>query len=320
MALRQGDWKDVCNMLIQNRENDFFNCVAITAMVRRGKSTLAKHMIKKVYPDFTYEKNYIGNPKHGSSFKQLYDSPPKSACWIDEGEKILSSELRLSKEQWWLQQLFNQFASHNKTIFICTPTFRRIDSRWRDEHITIWIHIYRRGCGVLLKKREMVSSHDVWGLEAMRDSEMSIKSNQVSDENVLGCFDKNPCALFYFTFPDLPEDEKKEYEEQKKKSQMDLRAEFEVWEKMKESLDKQDRGKMAIGRITAYLRWQNGMKYEDMAKYSGYSKQYHIDAENYFVDEVCTKEEIFNILPRTHFIPEFVERIQAHYREKHPLA
>jgi hypothetical protein len=254
MALMQGSLQQVIDILIENRENDFFNCVAITGKVRKGKSTLAYYIVKGTYPEFTYEANYLGNPKHGESFRTLMNTPKKSSSWLDEGEKVLSAERRLDKDQWWLQQLFNQFASHNKTIVICTPTFRRIDSRWRDAHISIWIHIYRRGAAVLLRNRDIQSSSDVWGLGAMKETELSMRADQFSDERILKSFDANPCALFYFTFPDWESEEvHKDYLTHKEESQKDLAAEFDEYEKAKKMTNV---AKMANMRLLGYLYWK----------------------------------------------------------------
>ena len=271
MALMQGSLQQVIDILIENRNNDFFNCVAITGKVRKGKSTLAHYIVKGTYPDFTYKTNYLGNPKHGESFRTLMNTPKKSSSWLDEGEKVLSAERRLDKDQWWLQQLFNQFASHNKTIVICTPSFRRVDSRWRDAHISIWIHIYRRGAAILLRNRDIQSSSDVWGLGAMKEVELSIRADQFSDERVLKSFDANPCALFYFTFPDWESEEAhKEYLIQKEESQKDLAAEFDEYEKAKKEKNLM---KMATMRLLGYLYWRYtlNISFMELGQLCGYS-------------------------------------------------
>lgn len=311
MTLAQGSLEKVCDILIENRENDYFNCGAITGMVRRGKSNLAHQLTTKIYPGFDYQKNYIGNPKHGETFRNLFDTPKKSACWLDEAEKVLSAEQRMTKEQWFLQQLFNQFASHNKTIIFTTPTFRRIDSRWRDEHITFWIHIYRRGCGILLTKREMVSSHDVWGLDAMREMEMSVKTHNMTDEVIFKCFDENPCALFYFTFRDWTEEEKAEYTKWKELSQVDLRNEFEMWDKLalkKEKLAMSENYQHAtrgIGRIAAYLNYQYQISYREIGELIGYDEVSVRKFSQSFYESLASIDK--NALPKQYFNEGFFD-------------
>ena len=323
MALLQGSIERVIDVVNENSVNDFFNCIAITAMVRRGKSRLAKHIAFNTYPNFKYEENYIGNPKHAESFEKLFDSPPKSTCWIDEAEKVLSAEQRMTKEQWWLQQLFNQFASHNKTVILCTPSFRRIDNRWRDEHITIWIHIYRRGAGIVLKKRDMVASHDVWGLDAMREAEMNIKSHEMTDEKVLSVFDKNPCALFYFTFPDWnTEEEKNEYLKYKEQSQKDLREEFGKWKIAKEEKTKEKtnapmiRRKTSIGRIVSYLNWKYDIPFRELSALAGLEESELVDDRDLFFKRVCNGDIEPNKLPEYFFNKEFLAVVRSTYVEK----
>ncbi len=312
--LREGNIEDVIQILKENRDCDFFNCIAITGKVRRGKSRLAYLIAKGVYPNFSYAENYIGNPKHGEAFKKMFNCPPKSACWVDEAEKILSAERRMDKEQWWLQQLFNQFASHNKTIILCTPSFRRIDSRWRDTHITIWIHIYRRGCGILLKNRDVQSTHDVWGLESMREIELSTRADQFSDERILKNFDANPCALFYFTFSDweTPE-QKQEYVAQKEASQKNLLEEFDRWEKLNKQESSNTRAENGIARIAAFLNWKYQIPTSEIGRLAGYSQQSIDRFLKTFGFSIAEGSIQKDDLPKKYFDDAFFEWIKQRY-------
>jgi hypothetical protein len=301
--LRQGSLQGVIDVLKANVADDYFNCVCITGMVRRGKSRLAKILATGVYPQFTYEENYIGNPKRGDTFRKLKRNPIKSVCWIDEGEKVFSSEMRLEKGQWYLQQLFNQFASDNKTVIICTPKFRRIDPRWRDTHITIWIHIFRRGAAILLKRREIESTLDVWGLETMRLTEIAMRADQFSDERILKNFEANPCSLFYFTFPDWSsKEEKEEYTAWKGKSQQDLDDEFDKWDKLQQrKLVANLQTEQGIARVAAFLNWQYGISYVDIGILCGYSEVSIRKFTDLFIDDIFTGNVEVEALPKKYF-------------------
>ena len=315
MALIKLPIGGVIEILRSNQEGDFFNCVVITGWVRRGKSRLAYILAKGLYPKFTYEQNYVGNPKHGSAFKRMFDLPKKSVCWLDEGEKVLSAERRFDREQWWLQQLFNQFASHNKTIFICTPRFKRIDSRWREAHINIWIHVYKRGKGVLLLRRDIQSSLDSWGLTAVKDHELGLRSGSVPDEAILKIYDKNPCAQFFFDFPDwdTPE-QKEEYETHKKSSQQDLREEFEKWDKLNEDVKdggvvtkRAKRQKLAIGRFCAYLNWKYKISFKQLSILTGMSNRFINNMRDDIVRDIGNGTITEADLPPNYFPKEFFE-------------
>jgi hypothetical protein len=308
MGLRQGNINDVITILRDNRDNDFFNCLALTGKVRRGKSRLGYILTTGVYDNFSYEENYIGNPKHGEAFKKMFNSPNKSAVWVDEAEKILSSERRMDKEQWWLQQLFNQFASHNKTIILCTPQFRRIDSRWRDTHIGIWIHVYRRGCAVLLKNRDIQSTLDVWGLETMKEVELTTRADGFSDERILKNFDANPCALFYFTFPDWDgEAQKAEYMKHKTVSQADLLDEFSKWEKLNERDKKIPKSTQALARVITYLNFKYEIPFKELATLAGTAPDYMSDLQKKFISDVVSTDALRELLPRKYFGDDFLE-------------
>lgn len=315
--LRQGNIDDVIEILRQNQQNDFFNCVAITAKVRKGKSRLAKLISSRMYPDFTYENNYIGNPKHGETWRKLFNSPQKSTNWIDEAEKILSTERRYDKEQWWLQQLFNQFASHNKTVILCTPTFVGIDPRWRRAHITIWIYIYKRGKAILLKNRDIQSSLDVWGLDAMKEKELSTKADQMSDERIIQNFDANPCALFYFSFPDWDSpEEKAEYLTYKEASQADLSREFDKWEKMQTLLQNTTRAEIGIARVASYLNFRYQLPLSELGTLAGYSEDKMRQMTESFYQAI--EDQLIDIesLPKKYYTPEFIEHVRLYLENK----
>ena len=318
--MQLGNLQMLIDIFNENKERDFFNCVAITAKVRKGKSRLAHLIAKGVYPNFSYEQNYLGNPKHYETATRLFDTPEKSCSWIDEAEKILSSERRMDKEQWWLQQLFNQFASHNKTILLCTPSFRRIDSRWRDAHISFWIYIYRRGCAIVLKNRDIQSSSDIWGLEAMKEQESSTRADNFSDERILQNFEKNPCALFYFTFPDwASKEEKEEYMKWKGKSQQDFRNELTKAQKSDELLKKTNRAELGLGRIAAYFDYKYQIPCGEIGKISGYSDEAIRGYKDNFYEGVGEGAIDESYLPKKYFSPEFLMDIKAKYAEKAKL-
>ena len=305
MILKEGSYKDVITVLIKNRENDFFNCVAITGQVRLGKSRLAYLLSKGTYQEFSYEKNYIGNPKHGETWDTLNDTPHKSTCWLDEAAKVLSSERRFDKEQWYLQQLFNQFASHNKTIILCTPTFLEIDPRWRRSHITIWIHVFQRGKAVIMRNRFIQSSLDTWGLRNMQEKEMNMRSDEMFGDRILKNFDENPCALFYFSFPDWGPEEKTEYLKFKEESQRQLASESKKWRKTQQIFENQSRSEIGLARISAYLYWKYSIPYREIGVLSGFSDEKIRETVNQFMEKV--EEGLFNEenLPKKYFDQDF---------------
>lgn len=312
MALMQGNIDDVVKILKDDQEKDYFNCICITARVRKGKSRLAYMLTRKLDTNFSYETNYIGNPKHFQTFKKLYQTAPKSTAWIDEAEKVLSAERRFDKEQWYLQQLFNQFASHNKIIILCTPSFKRIDSRWRDTHITIWINIVARGLAVLCKSRDMQSSLDVWGLEAMKESELALKSEDIiNKDRLLKNFDKNPTALFYFTFNDWDsEEEKAEYLTYKEKSQQDLYDEFANFEKFANTT-KDKSVQLNLGRIVSYFNFKYQISLNELSTLTGATEDKLREYRDLFIEQLTTNEEYATSLPPKYFNDEFKASAKA---------
>jgi hypothetical protein len=311
MALIEISWEAAAERLVRNRERDYFNCVVITGMVRRGKSRLAYLLMQYVYPQFSYEINYIGNPKHNEAFDRLFDTPAKSASWLDEAAKVLATENRFSTEQSWLARLFEQFASHNKTIFLCTPSFIQIDPRWRRTHITVWLHVFARGKAVLLVKRDIQSSLDVWGLKGMEEKELAARADGLTDERILQNFDANPCAIAYFRFPDWDTKEQKdEYEKWKTKSQQDLRNEHTEWVKELSKKKELQRKEFALARIALVLMHRGMFAADEIARISGYKPTSIYRILDGFNGFVASNEEYANQLPPIYFTPDLIDLVR----------
>lgn len=311
------DYKRVGDILIQNAENDFWNGIAITGRQGRGKSCLAHTLCKYIYPSFSYEKNYIGNPEHNETLRKLDDAPPKSANWIDEAGTVLGTERRMTREQTRLADLFDQFRSKNKTVILCTPNFKRIDPRWRTTHIHIWIHVIERGRAVLLASRDMQTTLDVWGLDEMYEKEKTMTAgSQNNTERVLQNFDANPCALFYFKFPDWSPSDKEEYTKHKDESQRAFRTLFEKEEKLKEKLEKSARSDIALGRLCTYLLWKHSSSYNELAKLTGYSDDKIRESADRYVELYATSEDYAAAHSSTHFGKEFMLYVMNTYNGK----
>jgi len=313
--------QDVIQRLISNRERDYFNCIAITGQVRRGKSRLAFILSRGVYPEFSFENNYIGNPQHNQTFKNLFDAPAKSAAWLDEAAKVLSTDYRFTKEQIWLARLFEQFASHNKSIFLCTPSFILIDPKWRRTHITVWIHVFARGKAILLIKRDVQSSLDVWGLKAMEEKELSARTDELTDDRILQNFDENPCAVAYFTFPDWETKEQKdEYISWKTKSQQDLRKEFDVWEKQSAEKKVLVRKEIALARMALVCSSRGIFSVDEVARIAGYKPNWIYTIMKNLNWLIATSEDFSNALPKQYFDEELIEfcKVKASEEKSHP--
>lgn len=306
MRLEKGSLDRVAEVLVHNTTKDYFNCVAITGQVRMGKSNLAHQLAIRVYPQFDYEANYIGNPEHRETWKKLYHSPPKSVNWLDEAAKVLSSERRFEREQWYLQQLFNQFASHNKTILLCTPTFLEIDPRWRRSHITIWIHVFKRGKAVLMKNRFLQSTIDNWGLKSMQEKEMTMRAEDTKEERILANFDQNPSALFYFDFPDWKPEEKAVYEKYKQESQAKLEKEFAKWDRMQDATAGVPRIEMALARVSSYLHWKYGISHREIGRLAGFTDEKIRNSEAKFLEMVADGTIGKEFLPSAYFPESFI--------------
>ena len=317
MKLEKGDISKVCDVLVKNRENDFFNCLAITGTVRMGKSNLAHQISKNVYPEFSYEENYIGNPKHAETWKKLKYGAKGSLFWLDEAAKVLSAERRFDKEQWYLQQLFNQFAYDRKTVLLCTPTFLEIDPRWRRTHITLWIHLFKRGKGVIMKNRFIQSDLDTWGLRNMKEKEMNMRADEQSDDRILSNYDANPCSMFFFTFDDWKKEDKEEYMQYKEKSHMEFEKEFAKWEKLNELMNTVG-GKAEIGmaRIAAYLLSEYRIPYEEVAILSGYSETKIRESMDSFIQAVHEETIEKSALPKKYFNEKFYDFVEERLRLK----
>lgn len=315
------DWTSVGDKLVDNIKNDFWNGIAITGRQGRGKSRLAyllcKYVGDKLGVPFDYVKNYIGNPEHGETLRKLDDASPRSCNWIDEAGTVLGTEKRLTKEQTRLADLFDQFRSKNKTVILCTPSFKRIDPRWRITHIHIWIHVVERGKAVLLVARDMQSTLDVWGLKEMYEKEITMKADgQNTLERVLQNFDANPAALFYFKFPDWEAGEKQEYLKYKEESQRKFRELFERDEKLKEKLMKSSRSEFALGRICTYLLWKHNTSYSELGKVCGYSDEKIREVCNKYVELFATEEEYAASHPASHFGKDYMLYVMNVYNNK----
>jgi hypothetical protein len=154
----------------------------------------------------------------------------------------------------------------------------------------------------------------------MKDKEMETRADNFSDERIIQNFEKNPCALFYFTFPDWNNDaEKEEYNKWKKKSQDDFKDELKGAQQMEKMMKKSNRAELGLGRIALYLMYQYGRPYGETAKVAGYSDEAIRGYVQDFIEGYCEGAIDGSYLPKKYFSSEMLMEIKAKYAEKPKL-
>ena len=139
----------------------------------------------------------------------------------------------------------------------------------------------------------------------------------MSDERILQNFDANPCALFYFTFPDwdTPE-EKAEYLSHKEQSQQDLAKEFDKWEKMQSLLQNTTRAELAIARVASYLNFRYQLPLNELGALAGYSEDKMRQMADTFYQAIADQLVDVESLPKKYFTPDFLQFVKQYLDNK----
>jgi hypothetical protein len=146
----------------------------------------------------------------------------------------------------------------------------------------------------------------------MKDAETASRADAMTDAHVLKNFEKNPCALFYFTFPnwDTPEDEA-EYMKWKELSDKEFGEEFEQWEKFDAEKKKPQlrKARHGIARFAEALNRNYNISFAESGVLAGYGKQaIELMCEDF--ESAVLSGEYENLLPGAYFPEEVVAKIK----------
>jgi hypothetical protein len=145
----------------------------------------------------------------------------------------------------------------------------------------------------------------------MKDKEMETRADNFSDERIIQNFEKNPCALFYFTFPDWNNDaEKAEYNKWKTASQNDFKEELKGAQQMEKMMKKTNRAEIGIGRIALHFKDRWNISYGEIGKICGYSDEAVRGYVELFEEGVVEGGIDVSTLPKKYFDDVVLQRIK----------
>ena len=219
-----------------NIADDWDNLVVISGAEGTGKSNLAYHICKKFDPDFSLEDGFIYD--YTEIVRKLAEKDVKGKIiWLDEATLIAG------KRDWQKEQnkdfinILETYRSYGITIVMCIPDKDRLDVYIREDRL-----------------RYHLIAHM-----------MSWESDTEKKRGYFEVQDKTGRSLGYGKFPQIPAEDKKEYERIKSEHQQ------EYAEDLQAKIDRKKNGgpqasrwiEIAIREIIA--RHDSGLSWEDLA-------------------------------------------------------
>lgn len=120
-----------CKHRVKAKYQNIINIVGDTGS---GKSTLGYQLCLAIDPFFRLEHNYIYDVQDLADKMALPPSEVSPVNFMDEGSVILNSNRHNVKEQVRTVTIFDTMRTRGMTTIICSPKFRDVNNRVREEH------------------------------------------------------------------------------------------------------------------------------------------------------------------------------------------
>ena len=230
----------------ENAENHYDNIVVITGPKRGtgegvGKSNLAYWVCKKYDPEFSLQDGYVYDML--PFLQKVASGNMKGKCLLlDEGTNLLSARNWMTETNKSVDQILEMFRSHNMTIVICIPKLYRLDEYVRESRMRF----------------HLTASERYWEYDSVSKRGYFELKKEPSFKTVC-----------WGTFPEIPPEEKKIYEEIKAKSQekkaKELLAKFEDNDNGGSRLQKS----ASYNRKLAWMLKTEGFSYDEISEKTG---------------------------------------------------
>jgi len=230
------------------QEADLFPIIAVTGPLGQGKSSFsiecAKNYVKRYFNENWFKcKKYIAYDNE-EVLEKYYSLDEFSPLIADEAARFAMGEDWNRFENKQLKKLTAQIRPRHLLFFLNLPNFIWLDSKYRDELVSMWVWIPTRGYAVVFMPDNNPSIKDRWHLKELGKYKKRITPFTDIDK-VHHLVKNNPCLFDIVKFPKVPEDIYEVY--------LKIRNEKTFEENEEKFLNQKD-----IGRIMCYnirTRW-----------------------------------------------------------------
>ena len=207
------------------KKEDFDCLIGVSGFKGFGKSTFSIQCSRR------YVKKYIGNKFDLSEYtaysnedvlKKVENLPKNSPLSCDEAVNFAMSTDWAKAESKRLKKIFTKIRTKHLIIFFNIPDLWWLDKKYRENMMTIWIHIIKKGY-VMVSLPNLAPAvedrwHKSWLLKAFKRKHWHFFSDH---EKMVRILRKYPCYYDEFTFPKLPERLYKKHMELREKRMLD---------------------------------------------------------------------------------------------------
>lgn len=217
---------------IQIHLREDYDCViAITGIFEGiGKSSLGVKLGKGIDPHFSITKNILYSPTQKAMKDLIFGLPKYSVVDADEAIKILYKLKWADKMTIYMNQLYALCRQENLATILPMPRIQDFVEFFRNHKIKFWLFVIERGVAAVFFKDWNPFAPDPW---YMKENFKIIQKYRLNKKTIFYSRDEKIAALKRCTnfvgileFPDLTEEEKFEYKENKRQfSYADIDAE-----------------------------------------------------------------------------------------------
>jgi len=196
-----------------------------------GKSTLGMLLGAITDKRFNLMDNVAFLPDEKQIVKE-YTKLKKYQCYvIDEAIRALYKMSFMTTMTQTLVRMWATERYQNKCTILILPRFKDLTENFRNHRVKLWVHVISRGVAVVYVRDDDPHTKDPWNFEFAYKYKLKVGKKQpiatLSLERRLFIESRMKNYLFDFTFPDLPDDFKKVYENLKIQSRSEMNKQEE---------------------------------------------------------------------------------------------
>lgn len=189
-------------------DKDFL--ITIDGDTGTGKSTMALKIAKSVQPDYDMNTQMVFSAEE---FLTAINSLPRGSVIVaDEAVTMLFSRDFMTNSNKDIVKKLNLVRYKNYIILFLIPNFWDLEKGAR-ERMKVWIHIKKRGLGIMMHKTGNPAERDKWMEKEKKKEFFGWDSGRENLERVSGCFGTIQCG-------DMTLPEKEEYEKLKEERRL----------------------------------------------------------------------------------------------------
>lgn len=191
------------------KQEDFDCLIGVSGFKGFGKSTFSIQTSRRYVKKYKKEKFSVGEYTAYTNedvFKKVDELESYSPLSCDEAVNFAMGEDWNKAENKRLKKLFTKIRTKHLIFFFNIPDLWWLDKKYRENMMTIWIHITKKGHVMLALPNLAPAIEDRWNRDWLIKAFKKQHWNFFSDmEKMMKILRRYPCYYDEFTFPKLPE-------------------------------------------------------------------------------------------------------------------